>query len=403
MKQTKRILRVFPVLGLSFASLLILGWGRGHQPDTVVVRGAVLDPGSGQTLPGAEVSWRSQRVTTDRTGHYEIRLPVGIREISVSAANRPSVKKLLIIGERRSFFTQDVFLPDLAKAPRKVLVLNRGAHIGQHQKDLSSDVSAGSPISLADEFGNHDQLLALNHGKYRLYSPVWMNAATIAFGKEGVIHDPANTSQLGVFEYQTGSAQIQQIAAGIGARFISKAPRKDALAVATSRELYVIGPVSNGASPRQIFRLEPDKGFILSVAWASDDRIYFTVDDSVPLDDRHYLTRSRIASIRADGTSLDADWAAESEHSFRYPMSTNNGEILFCRFALDGKQQTLWSRNLATGKARPLFESGLRAVYLDAAENRLYYIDRDNLHLRDLKSGADWIIVNSVKEADYLR
>jgi hypothetical protein len=402
MKRTKRILRVFPVLGLSFASLLILGLGRGHQPGTVVLMGTVLDPGSAQPLPGAEVSWRSQRVTTDRTGHYEIRLPGGIREISVSMAHRPPVKKLLIISEAGSSFTQDVLLPDSTRMLHRVLALNRDLRVEPHQKILSSDVPA-STISLTDEYGNQDVSLALNTGNHSVHSPVWINATALAFAKDGFIHSSANASHLGVFEYQTGSARIRQIAAHIGVQFLSKAPRKNTLAVATSREVFVMDSISSDASPHRIFKLDPNRGFILSVAWASDDRIYVTIDDSVPLDDRHYLTRSRIASIRADGTDFDSDWAAESDHSFRYPMSVNNGEILFCRFALDGKQQTLWSRNLATGKTMPLVEPALRAVYLDTAESRLYYIYRDNLHLRDLRSGADWIIVNSVKEADYLR
>ena len=67
--------------------------------------------------------------------------------------------------------------------PRKVLALDRGSRVGQHGKDLDSDVSADSTISLADEYGNHDQLLTLNIGKTRVHSPVWLNATTIAFRK----------------------------------------------------------------------------------------------------------------------------------------------------------------------------------------------------------------------------
>jgi hypothetical protein len=46
-------------------------------------------------------------------------------------------------------------------------------------------------------------------------------------------------------------------------------------------------------------------------------------------------------------------------------------------------------------------EPALRLVYRDSSAGRLYYIYEQDLHLRDLKSGADWVIVNSVKEADY--
>ncbi len=400
MKRTKRILRVFVILGVSFTGLLILGLGRGHQPDTVVVMGTVLDPRSAKPLPGAVVSWRSQRVTTDQIGHYEIKLPAGIREISVSANHRSPVKKLLIVRPDELPITQDVLLPDSTSMARKVLALDRGS---PESKGSKSDVPVSSTISLADEYGNYDQLLALDTAKCRVHSPVWINATTVAFGREGLVHHAEHSTQLGVFEYQIGSAGTREIATHIAAKFLSKAPERDALAVATSKELYVVDSISTNSSPRRIFSLDPNHTFILSVAWGSDDRIYFTVDDSVPLDERHYLTRSRIASMRANGSGLESNWAAQPEYSFRYPMSAANRQILFCRFALDGKQQTLWSRSLVTGNTTPLMEPALRAVYLDSEANHLYYIYRHTLHLRDLKSGSDWQIVNSVEEADYLR
>lgn len=400
MKRTKHTFRVFPFLGLSFGSLLMLGSGHGHQPDTILVMGTVVDSDLARPIPGAEVSWRSQQVTTDQTGHYEIRLPVGIRTISVLRAHRPTVKKSLIIQEIGTPIVQDVLLPGSPRKLQKVLVLNRGARAG---KDLSSDVPATSTISLTDAYGNQDEFVALNSGKYGIHSPVWLNATTIAFAKGGVAHDSVHSNQLGVFQYEASSAKIQRITTDLGAKFLSKAPKKEALAIATAKGLYILDTISKSVSPRRIFKLDPEKGFLLSVAWAFDDRIYFTVDDSIPLDDRHYLTRSRIASIRPDGEDLNSTWAAEPNYSFRYPTAVKDSEILFSRFALDGKQQTLWSRNLATGETVAVIEPALRAVYLDTAENHIYYIYRHSLHLRDLKSGADWVIVNSVEEADYLQ
>jgi hypothetical protein len=282
------------------------------------------------------------------------------------------------------------------------LALDRGSRVSQHGKDLDSDVHADSSISLADEYGNHDQLLSLNIGNTRVHSPVWLNTTTIAFGKEGVIHHPENSKLLGVFQFDTDSSRIQQITSEVGAHFLSKSPRKDALAIASQKDLYIMASLSNPASRRRIFGLDANKGFLLSIAWAPDDRIYFTVDDSVQLDDRHYLSRSRIASIKADGTDLKTDWASDPQFSYRYP-SAEGAEIMFCRFALDGTQQKLWSRNIRTGKTVPVAEPALRAVHVDSSASRLYYIYQQDLHLRDLKSGADWVIVNSVKEADYLR
>ncbi|MGH9425966.1 MAG: carboxypeptidase-like regulatory domain-containing protein, partial [Terriglobia bacterium] len=399
MKQSKRILLILHILGWSLAGLLFLALDRRQQPDLVIIMGTVLDPGSMTPLPGVEVSWRSQKVTSDKAGHYEIQLPAGVREISFSAPDRPRVRKVLIVRQPGSRVRQDVLLPNSPGTPRKVLALDRGSRVGQHGKDLDSDISADSSISLADEYGNHDQLLTLNIGKPRVHSPVWLNATTIAFGKEGVLHHPENLRLLGVFQFQTDSARIQQVASEVGAHFLSKSPQKEALAIASQKDLYIIESLANPASLRRIFGLGANNGFLLSVFWGPDDQIFFTVDDSVQLDDRHYLSKSRIASMKADGTDLKPDWASDPQYSYRYPMRGEGAEIIFCRFALDGKQQTLWSRNLRTGKTKLVAEPALRAVHMDSSASRLYYIYQQNLHLRDLKSGADWVIVNSVKEA----
>ncbi len=403
MKQSKRILLILHILGWSFASLLFLALDRRQQPDLVIVSGTVLDPGSMTPLPGVEVAWKSQKVTSDKAGHYGIQLPAGVREISFAAPNRPPVRKVLIVRQPGSRVRQDVLLPNSPGTARKVLALDRGSRVGQHGKDLDSDVSADSTISLADEYGNHDQLLTLNIGKTRVHSPVWLNATTIAFGKEGVIHHPENSRLLGVFQFQTDSARVQQIASEVGAHFLSKSPQKDALVVADQKDLYIMDSLSNPASLRRIFGLGANKGFLLSIAWAPDDRIYFTVDDSIQVDERHYLSRSRIASMKTDGTDLKSDWASDPQYSYRYPANGEGLQIMFGRFALDGKQQTLWSRDIRTGKTTQVVEPGLRAVHMDSSASRLYYIYRQDLHLRDLKSGVDWVIVNSVKEADYLR
>src|SRR5450432_1272279 len=99
MKKSNPIFLILPILGWSCASLLLPALDRRQQPDRVIVMGTVLDPGSMTPLPGVEVSWRSQRVTSDKTGHYEIELPAGIREISFAAPHRPPVRKVLIVRQ----------------------------------------------------------------------------------------------------------------------------------------------------------------------------------------------------------------------------------------------------------------------------------------------------------------
>jgi hypothetical protein len=371
-----------------------------QQPDAATVAGTVLDAHSMAPLPGVDISWKSHKVTSDSAGRYEIRLPAGVREISFAAPNRPLVRKIIIVREPGARVRQDALIPGSPETPRKVLALDRGSRTARKGKDLDSDVSGDSSISLADEYGNHDQLLGLQTGRMRVHSPVWLGPETIAFAKAGVIHDPKKSVLLGVFQYRTDSGAIRQIASGIGAQFLSKAPRKEALAIAGQKDLYIMDSLTDPTSVRRIFGVAANRGFLLSVAWAPDDRIYFTVEDSIQLDDRHFLSRSRIASIKADGTGLEPDWASDTQYSYRYPVA-HGADILFCRFALDGTQQTLWNRNIRTGQTKPVLEPGLRAVH--TGSGRVYYIYKQDLHLRDVKSGADWVIVNSVTEASYLR
>ena len=106
--------------------------------------------------------------------------------------------------------------------------------------------------------------------------------------------------------------------------------------------------------------------------------------------------------MKTDGTDLKPDWASDPQYSYRYPTPAAGAGLIFCRFALDGGRQTLFSRDFRTGETKQVAEPALRAVHIDAGAGRLYYIYRQDLHLRNLKSGADWVIVNSVKEADYL-
>ena len=403
MKTSKRTLLILHILGWSLAGLLFLALDRRQQPRSVVITGVVLDPASMKPLTGVAIAWGTQKTQSDPSGRYEISVPVGIRELTFTLPGRPSVSKLLIVRQPAPPVTQDVLLPADPETPRKVLALDRGSRLGPGGKELESDVAADSTLSLADEYGNHDQLLNLKTGRMRVHSPIWQSPSTVLFGREGVLHRQESLKALGVFQFQLGSGTIQQIASETSAHFLSKSPKGDSLAVADQKDLYIMDSVSKASALRRIFSLGRDQGFLLSVLWGPDDRVYFTVDDSVPVDERHSLSRSRIASVKPDGSDLNASWAGDAEHSYRYPVRGEGQEILFARFNLDGKEQTLWSRDLRTGKTKPLFQPGLRMVYQDPKGNRLYYIYQQNLHFRNLKSGTDLVILNSVREADYLR
>jgi len=396
--QPSRMFLLPPVLGL--ASLLLWGLEWREEQAPAIVTGVVLDAGTLRPLPGVTVSWKSHSATSDKAGRYQLEVMAGVRELIFSARDRSAVNKMLLIRNAGSRVRLDAMLPKPGGAGGKVLVLDRGSRAGEHGRDLASDVAADSSISLADEFGNNDQILQLKTGSDRVHSPVWITRERIAFAKEG-LHEPQSSKRQGVFEFQSNAALIQPLAAETGIRFLSKPAQRESLAIGGDKDLYVLDSLSKPAALRRIFGLGAREGFVLSIFWAMDDRIYFTVDDRVPLDDRHYLTRSRIGSVKPDGADLKTDWASDPGYSFRYPAMGENGAILFGRFDLDGKHQGLWSRGPANEKMTAVAAPALRAIHIESG--RLYYIYQQDLHLRILGTGDDWVIVNSVRDGDYLR
>jgi hypothetical protein len=392
----------FLLLGLVIAILSFLPAG-GKEQQLVLVTGKVCDARSVNPLHGVEVRWKDVRTRSDDTGHYEIKVPIGVRELSFSVPERVSVRKLLLVRRLDQPVVLDVLLPASPTEVRKVLALNRGSRLTPDGKDLESDVAADSTISLADEYGNHDQLLTLRTEGARVHSPVWWNTSAFLFAKEAVLHRKSDQEFMGVFEYETSSGKLRQLASQAGIHFVDRSPRRDSIVTASQHDLYVIDYSSSGlGSPRRIYGLGPNHGFILSVAWGYDDRLYFTVDESISIDAQHSLTKSRIASIKPDGTDLKPDWAAASQYSYRYPVRGASGEILFSRFTLDGREQTVWKKNTDDGHTSKILDAALRAVRADSTSKRLYYIYKQGLHLKDLKSGSDLLIVNSVEEAAYL-
>ena len=155
---------------------------------------------------------------------------------------------------------------------------------------------------------------------------MWIGSERIAFAREG-LHD-SHFETDGVFRFQTNPALIHLVTAETGIGYLSKAPGTDVLAVAGDKELWPFDSLSKATPLRRIFGLGVRDGFLLFVSWAADDRIYFTVDDQVPLDGRHYVTKSRIASIKADGTDLKSTGLPTPATSFRYPANGPDGAIL---------------------------------------------------------------------------
>src|SRR4051794_29194954 len=114
---------VSPVLACSIASVLFLtpAMNQWQESNFAMITGTVLDAQSMTPLPGVKVAWKSQTVTTDTAGRYELRLPPGVREVLFAGRDRPSVRKVVIIRQPGVQLRQDLLLPNSRGKRSKVL------------------------------------------------------------------------------------------------------------------------------------------------------------------------------------------------------------------------------------------------------------------------------------------
>jgi hypothetical protein len=239
---------------------------------------------------------------------------------------------------------------------------------------------------------------------FRTYSPIWnADGRAIFYGVEGTFHKQEDRQKLGIFRFELGTGKTSPIMQGTGIIDLRLAPTGNVLAASGLRELFVITkPDKPSPNSQLIMSISKGKGWVLGAAWGPELWIYATVDDQVPIDKRRSYNRSRIARIHATGRDLNAAWAADMAYSFRYACPSPDGkEMLYSRFRLDGKDPVILAKNLASGAVRTVATQAMRPVRFDPRLGRLYYILQNDLHLRDLKSGTDLVLVSSVENADF--
>lgn len=349
------------------------------------VSGRIYDAVTLQPLAGVQVRWKNAAVVSDSSGFYIIRLAPGMREISYQLQGRPAVRK--IAGAQNS---ENIRLDVLLSSKEDPVGSN---HIVlQHPvptRKLQSDFPGESNITIADELGNDQRFFQT---KTIAQCPVLDDNQNVVFGVDGVVHKK-DLQSLGVFRQNIRTGKQTAVATGAGIRFVDVS--NGSVVAASYRQLYVV----ESTRLKKIF--DAVKGSILSVAWGSDNRIYFTINDEVPVDASHSNTKSRIASMNPDGTELTGEWAADKTYSYRYPAISETG-FYFSRFSLDGREQSIWKKNTGAADSTMVLDQALRLVGFTAQHARVYYLYKNDLHLKDIKSGLDLILIHSVLYADIL-
>jgi hypothetical protein len=388
--------------GAALALLLLLAGSfaiaRSKTEEPGQVSGKIYDAASRKPLVGVEVVWKDSKTYSDKDGLYRLAVPIGVRKLVFHFGNRPEVDKSLVIRESAQTVTLDVLVPPVSDSANSyALVADRGLKLTPDGKALKSEFSGDSMICTGDERGNNDRFLQLDLGGLKAHSPVWTDGGrALLYGKEGVAPRKQDVALMGVYRYDVALRKSRQIASGQPIHFVDVSATTNTVVAATDHAVFVVNAATGEL--RKVVQEPAATSFLLSIAWGPDGRIYFAVDESVPIDAQHSYTRSRIASVMPDGSGLQPAWAADPQYSFRYPISSGN-DLLYSRFTLDGKEQTLWSRPSDAVEAKQILANVLRAVSYDPAANILYYLYRNDLHFRDLKSNFDVTLLNSVESA----
>jgi hypothetical protein len=396
--------RLTPAAAVLALGLILAGAAAAPRP-AATVTGQVVDGATWQALSGVTVTWHQLRAVTGAGGSYRLIVPPGVRTLTYTAPGRAAARKTVVIRAAETPVRLDAILPPPGPAPPLRLAVNRGLFLTPAGKVLPADAKPASSLFLADAYGNQDRPLRLNLRGFNAYSPVWSaDGRAVYYGADGTFSKPADRKHLGVFRHDPATGATEAVYRGQGVRHLALQPDGGALAAAGLKSMYVLDAAARpNPSQRPVFNTGNGRDWLLSVAWGPAEWIYCTVDEQVPLNDRQSVSRPRIVRVHPDGSGLEPRWATADQAGCRYPLPLPEGAVLYGRHALDGSGQEIWTRPAGGGAEQKLAEPALRPVRLDAANHRLYYIHRQNLHLRDLRTGLDLVLVQSVEQADCRR
>jgi len=372
------------------------------SPAQARVEGRVYDGNTFRPVAGAVVTWGKTKARTDSAGAYSLSVPMGVRRIEVSGPGAVKAQKLVFLRTPAEKVTLDFILSAPGRSDPVVLALDRGLPLNAGGRNLATDLKDVGALTVADAFGNGDRPVRLGRSGSNAHGAVWLERGrSILWGFAALARDKKSRKKLGIYRHELESGKSWLVAGGSGIRTLALSPNGTRIAAADDHAVFLApARTDQSGALQRLFGLGAGSGAILSVAWGTDGRIYFTVEDRVAVDAQRSFSRSRIASIRPDGNDYQPEWQAAPDASFRYPFFSEDGEAFFGRFALDGSDQALWRRKSPGPGAVKVQSPALRAVGSDSRRGWLYYIYRNNLYLKVPESDAAFAIAQSVEQAD---
>jgi hypothetical protein len=357
--------------------------------------GSVVDATTERPIPGVAVSSHGQTATTDGDGHYSLDITVGVREVRFGLPDGRSLHKYAVprgAGKIRV----DVLVPTAGAPPAPALLLQRGDSFDQALQDLSFDAGNQFMLSETDALGNDDHFFAPHWTSQQVESPVWSPTADAIYfsDRQGVAH-PDELPSRGLQRLDPATGEVTHLwFQASPPNSIAIAPDGHALVATDEASVYLFQhllepPVTHTTviTPTP----GPNRGFQW-LAWSPGNDIYAGVAEPVGAGASAF--RYHIERLSPTGEVLDPQVVDDATR----PLPLGDGALVYCHGGQGVADPGV--RLLENGTTRELMKGDwLFPVAFDRATNNLTYRSGSDLHRRNLETGLDLVIAQSVRSA----
>ena len=298
----------------------------------------------------------------------------------------------------------DVLYPTPGATPRRKLVLDRGL-ASRGGSPIHQDAGEQRLISISDDLGNDESFLALGHGGYPVYSPVWdPSGQSIYYAVEGILAHEDQLVNLGVFRYELDQKKRTRVwgagQTGVDPQAIALSPDGNAMVASNTKSILLLTNLRGSTVQSQVLGqatpVASNWGFSPPVAWAPSAFVY------VPAYDKDATSGAgRILRSSPEDRRLEPAVVVAGQDIANFPLPLSDGRFLFTRSSSTPSPTdpgSIWVAQ-ADGSVSELFGPAKLAVAFDPETQILLYITRDQLHRRDLKTGRDLVIVSLARSA----
>jgi hypothetical protein len=374
-------------------ALLVTACAGCSQPQVHArVVGLVVEAATERPLTGVAVTSHGMTATTDSDGRYELDVTVGVRELTFVLLDGRQLRKF-VIPRDASDVRLDVLVPAVGASRTPELLLQRRYPSDKDSNDLSFDAGNQFLLSATDAFGNDDHFFTPPWNNYqRPDSPVWSPTGDAIYfsDRTGVNHgDELPLRGLQRFEPATGTLTHMWFKAH-QTDCIAVAPDGQALVASNGNAYLFREPLVRSNKVSDIYAPTSQEGASVSfVAWGPSANLYVGLWDTGGLPNgrvHHHIERFSTDLTSHETFLDDAD----------RPLPLADGALIYWHGGDRIFDPGLRLREV-DGTTRDLMPGDwIFPIAFDRAANAVTYLLEQQLHRRNLTTGLDLVIVQSV-------